>query len=163
MMTKEKDNLIIFPKIKKNTPKVKISEKKQKEIKDLQCKIFVSKQIETLQDELFKHFNENSIQVDRVEFQKDFAMVMESLKALLYRDFQLPHNLHKVTDKIAKPFSVDGKLLNKQTEKLMSHVQMDYRDIIFKDKVKTTDLNPETLKKLKELLSKAKDEGDKIP
>ena len=162
-MAKEKDNIIIFPKLKKNTPKVKISEKKQKEIKDLQAKIFISKQIETLQDELFRHFNENSIQVDRVEFQKDFAMVMESLKALLHRDFQLPHNLHKVTDRIAKAFSADGKLLDKKTEKMMSHVQMDYRDIIFKDKVKTTDLNPDTLKKLKELLSKAKDEGDKIP
>lgn len=163
MMAKEKDNIIIFPKLKKNTPKVKISEKKQKEIKDLQAKIFISKQIESLQDELFRHFNENSIQVDRVEFQKDFAMVMESLKSLLHRDFQLPHNLQKVTDRIAKPYSADGKLLDKKTENLMSHVQMDYRDIIFKEKIKTTDLNPDTLKKLKELLSKAKDEGDKIP
>ena len=164
MADKKDDNILIFPKIKQDIPKSKISDKQKKEIKDLQAKIFVSKIIEKLQDDLFRVFNENAIQVDNVEFQKDFAMVMESIKSLLYRDFSMKHSLQNIVDRVAQSVSADGKILKKEDEKKLSYVQMDYSDILFRSKIKKKDLPPETLKKLEELIKKhQKDEGDKIP
>ena len=82
MMTDKKDtpdNIIIFPKVKQE-PKKQISAKHQKELKDLQARLFVTTLMEKVQDELFILFGQNSIQTDDAQFQKDFAFVMESVK-----------------------------------------------------------------------------------
>ena len=157
----DKDNIIIFPKIKQE-PKKQISPKHQKELKDLQAKIFVTTLMEKVQDELFILFGQNSIQTDDAQFQKDFAFIMESVKSCLYRDFSMKHNLHSIVDRVAQSVSADGKILKEGEEKKLSYVQMDYSDILFRSKIKKKDLPPETLKKLEELIKKHqnKDDGD---
>ena len=69
----DKDNIIIFPKVKQE-PKKQISAKHQKELKDLQARLFVTTLMEKVQDELFILFGQNSIQTDDAQFQKDFAL-----------------------------------------------------------------------------------------
>lgn len=160
----DKDNIIIFPKVKQE-PKKQISAKHQKELKDLQAKIFVTNLMEKVQDELFILFGQNSIQTDDAQFQKDFAFIMESVKSCLYRDFSLKHNLHNIVDRVAQSVAANGKILKEGEEDKLSYVQMDYSDILFRSKIRKKDLPPETLKKLEELISKHQkkdDDGDKI-
>jgi hypothetical protein len=160
----DKDNIIIFPKVKQE-PKKQISAKHQKELKDLQARLFVTTLMEKVQDELFILFGQNSIQTDDVQFQKDFAFIMESVKSCLYRDFSLKHNLHNIVDRVAQSVAANGKILKEGEEDKLSYVQMDYSDILFRSKIKKKDLPPETLKKLEELISKHQkkdDDGDKI-
>ena len=160
----DKDNVIIFPKIKQE-PKKQISPKHQKELKDLQARLFVTTLMEKVQDELFILFGQNSIATDDVQFQKDFAFIMESVKSCLYRDFNLKHNLHSIVDRVAQSVAANGKILKQSEEDKLSYVQMNYSDILFRSKIKKKDLPPETLKKLEELISKHQkkdDDGDKI-
>lgn len=160
----DKDNIIIFPKVKQE-PKKQISAKHQKELKDLQARLFVTTLMEKVQDELFILFGQNSIQTDDVQFQKDFAFIMESVKSCLYRDFSLKHNLHNIVDRVAQSVAANGKILKEGEEDKLSYVQMDYSDILFRSKIRKKDLPPETLKKLEELISKHQkkdDDGDKI-
>jgi hypothetical protein len=160
----DKDNIIIFPKVKQE-PKKQISAKHQKELKDLQARLFVTTLMEKVQDELFILFGQNSIQTDDAQFQKDFAFIMESVKSCLYRDFSLKHNLHNIVDRVAQSVAANGKILKEGEEDKLSYVQMDYSDILFRSKIRKKDLPPETLKKLEELISKHQkkdDDGDKI-
>ena len=168
MAEKINDNVIIFPKIKKEIPKSNLSDKQKKEIKDLQSKMFVGHLAEAIQDELFKILNSNAIKVDEINFQKDFALVMESIKSLLLRDFEIKHSLQSIVDTIAKAYSSDGKKLEEKDFKKLGYVQLDYQDILLKQKVKTKDLKPGTIQDIINILDKKnknknKDDDNRIP
>ena len=168
MAQKLNDNIIIFPKVKKDIPKTNLTDKQKKEIKDLQSQIFVGQLVEAIQDELFKILNSNAVKVDEINFQKDFALVIESIKSLLLRDFEIKHSLQTIVDTIAKAYSADGKKLEEKDFKKLSYVQLDYKDILLKQKVKTKDLKPGTIQDIIDLLDKKnkdknKDDDNRIP
>ena len=77
MAEKINDNIIIFPKIRKESPKSTLTEKQKKEIKDLQASMYVAQLTDAIQDELFQMLNKNGIKVDHIDFQKDFSLTME--------------------------------------------------------------------------------------
>ena len=167
MAQKLDNNIIIFPKVKKNIPKTTLTDKQRKEIKDLQSQMFVAQLTDAIQDELFKILNNNAIKVDEINFQKDFALVMESIKSLLLRDFEVKHSLQTIVDTIAKAYSSDGKKLEEKDFKKLGYVQLDYQDILLKQKVKTKDLKPGTIQDIINLLDKKnkdkKDDDNRIP
>ena len=168
MEQKLNDNIIIFPKVKKDITKTNLTDKQKKEIKDLQSQIFVGQLVEAIQDELFKILNSNAVKVDEINFQKDFALVIESIKSLLLRDFEIKHSLQTIVDTIAKAYSADGKKLEEKDFKKLSYVQLDYKDILLKQKVKTKDLKPGTIQDIIDLLDKKnkdknKDDDNRIP
>ena len=166
MAEKINDNIIIFPKIRKESPKSTLTEKQKKEIKDLQASMYVAQLTDAIQDELFQMLNKNGIKVDNIDFQKDFSLTMDSIKSLLYRDFGLKHTLQTIVDTAATGYSSDGKKLDKNDFKKLSYVQLEYKDILLKHKVKTQDLKPGTIQDIIDLLdkkNKSKDGEDKIP
>ena len=134
----------------------------------MQSQMFVGHLVEAIQDELFKILNSNAIKVDEINFQKDFALVMESIKSLLLWDFEIKHSLQTIVDTIAKAYSADGKKLEEKDFKKLSYVQLDYKDILLKQKVKTKDLKPGTIQDIIDLLDKKnkdknKDDDNRIP
>jgi hypothetical protein len=167
MAEKLDDNIIIFPKIKKDIPKSNLSEKQKKEIKDMQSQMFVGHLVEAIQDELFKILNSNAIKVDEINFQKDFALVMESIKSLLLRDFNIKHSLQSIVDIMAKAYSADGKILEEKDFNKLGYVQLEYKDILLKQKLKTQDLKPGTIQDIIDLLDKKnkkkEDDDNRIP
>jgi len=167
MAEKINDNIIIFPKIRKESPKSTLTEKQKKEIKDLQASMYVAQLTDAIQDELFQMLNKNGIKVDHIDFQKDFSLTMDSIKSLLYRDFGLKHTLQTIVDTVAVGYSSDGKKLDKNDFKKLSYVQLEYKDILLKHKVKTQDLKPGTIQDIIDLLDKKnkkkEDDDNRIP
>jgi transcriptional regulator NrdR family protein len=60
------------------------------------------KMADTITDDLIGNIVEDlensGIDVDRAEFLKDFSLVADSLRASIYRQFEVEHNLHSFID-----------------------------------------------------------------
>ena len=85
----------------------------------------------------------------------------------MYRDFGLKHTLQTIVDTVATGYSSDGKKLDKNDFKKLSYVQLEYKDILLKQKVKTQDLKPGTIQDIIDLLDKKnkkkEDDDNRIP
>ena len=69
-----------------------------KQEEDVQVAKFVEDLTEQLSMNILAICQENVVHIDEDNFLKDLAVVVESLKSLLYRDFNKKHPMQKVTD-----------------------------------------------------------------
>ena len=100
-------NVVMFPAHKVKKPKVKQTEEQAKKIKE---DIFIEQLTEEFTLDFIHVLQENAIVMKNETFLRDLAVVIESIKSLIKRDFKQKHPMQTITDALAK-ISVlpDGK------------------------------------------------------
>ena len=100
-------NIVMFPTHKIKKPKVKQTEEQAKKIKE---DIFIEQLTEEFTLDFIHVLQENAIVMKNETFLRDLAVVIESIKSLIKRDFKQKHPMQTITDALAK-ISVlpDGK------------------------------------------------------
>ncbi len=97
------DNVILFPtnKIKRKVP---VGEKQQskfsEEIKKQQTKDFVESLTDDIGFDLLKKFVDAGIKTNAQTFTKDLAIVIDTIRGLVYRDFEMPHPAQLLGEKM---------------------------------------------------------------
>ena len=97
----------MFPTHKIKKPKVKQTEEQAKKIKE---DIFIEQLTEEFTLDFIHVLQDNAITMKNETFLRDLAVVIESIKSLIKRDFKQKHPMQTITDALAK-ISVlpDGK------------------------------------------------------
>ena len=103
--------LLQFPanRIKRAVPVLEITEEQQKHIKEEQ---FIEQLTEQLSMDILAVFQDNVMDIKGDIFLKDLAIIIESIKSLLKRDFGKQHPLQPITDTLIQIITMpDGKKL----------------------------------------------------
>ena len=103
-------NVVMFPAHKVRKPKVKANKQTEEQSKKIKENIFIEQLVEEFTLDFIHVLQENAIVMKNDTFLRDLAVVIESIKSLIKRDFKQKHPMQTVTDAIAK-ISVlpDGK------------------------------------------------------
>lgn len=93
-----KDNIILFPQnkiVERSTAGKKLPSKKDQKFLDelakQQTKEFVETSVDDMSMNLLKSFYNMGIKTERGEFTKDLAMLVDTMRGLIYRDFNMKH------------------------------------------------------------------------
>ena len=78
----------------------KMSSKAAKEIEKQQTKQFVETSIDDISMNLLKQFYDMAIKTDKHSFTKDLALLVDIMRGLMYRDFDIKHPAQKLSDKM---------------------------------------------------------------
>ena len=95
--------IILFPtdKIKRKIP---VGEKQQskfaEELKNKQTRDFIEALVDDIGFDLLKKFVDNGIKTKATTFTKDLAIVIDTIRGLVYRDFELPHPAQLLGEKM---------------------------------------------------------------
>tara|TARA_A200000159_G_scaffold101069_1_gene93847 strand:+ start:14616 stop:15089 length:474 start_codon:yes stop_codon:yes gene_type:complete len=147
----DNDNLIFFP-----TDKIvrEIKTKKQeteyaKKIKTQQTKEFVEHSVDDIAFDLLRKFVDIGIRTKNDNFTKDLAIVIDSIRGLVYRDFDMAHPAQLLSTKM-----VQLKTMRDGTHK---SAKIDYSSFMDETKPRTT--RPLS-KDIKDELTHLQDGGD---
>ena len=99
------DNIIQFPTnriVERSTagPRKKQDDKAAKKIRDHQTKQFVETAVDDISMNLLRQLYDLSIKTEKNTFTKDLAMVVDMIRGLVYRDFEMAHPAQKLADKL---------------------------------------------------------------
>ena len=103
--------LIKFPahRVVYNRPEPEVTEEEALQIKQHK---FIEQIVEQLTLDIIHVLQDNVVDTKSHIFLRDLAMVIETIKSLLKRDFDLSHPMHTITDAIAKIHNLpDGRKL----------------------------------------------------
>ena len=92
-------NVVMFPAHKIKKPKVKQTEEQAKKIKE---DIFIEQLTEEFTLDFIHVLQENAVVMKSESFLRDLAVVIESIKSLIKRDFKRKHPMQSISDAIAK-------------------------------------------------------------
>ena len=103
--------------VKQPTPDPKVKEA----LDDLRIREFVEKLTQDMSMDILSVLQDNVVDIKSEEFLRDLAMVVESIKALLYRDFGKKHKHQEITDIITQIIQTKTgqKLTNINYDKLI--------------------------------------------
>ena len=103
-------NVVMFPAHKARKPKVKVNKQTEEEAKKIKEDIFIEQLTEEFTLDFIHVLQQNAITMKNDIFLRDLAVVIESIKRLIKRDFKQKHPMQTITDALAK-ISVlpDGK------------------------------------------------------
>ena len=149
---KDYDNVIPFPSnriVEKSTagPRKK-DQKFLDEMHKQQTKEFVESSVDDMSMNLLKSFYNMGIKTDRGEFTKDLAMLVDTMRGLIYRDFNMKHPSQVLSEKM-----VELRTFKNGTQS--ARISYD----VFK-RGKTVPLNPEVKEELKDGPGIFEPEGD---
>jgi len=99
----DKDNIILFPtnRIKnKETVQHPVDPTEHKRLVDEQTKEFVEGNVDDIAYQLLDKFVNMGIQTNRMTFTADLALVIDSIRGLVYRDFGKKHPAQQLADKM---------------------------------------------------------------
>ena len=105
------NNIVMFPAHKARKPKTDLATKQTEEQANvIKENIFIEQLVEEFTLDFIHVLQENAIVMKNETFLRDLAVVIESIKSLIKRDFKKKHPMQSITDVIAK-ISVlpDGK------------------------------------------------------
>jgi len=103
--TKKKivSKVIKFPLHKVRKPKTDLATQQSKEkAKEISESIFIEQLVEEFTLDFIHVLQENAVVMKNESFLRDLAVVIESIKSLLKRDFKKKHPLQTITDAIDK-------------------------------------------------------------
>ena len=150
------DNIIQFPAnriVEKSTAGPRKDDKFAKRIQQKQTKEFVETAVDDISMNLLRQLYDLAIKTDKNTFTKDLAMVVDMIRGLVYRDFDMVHPAQKLSDKLVQVKGEKGSALS---------ARIDYSSVIDKP-VKT---NKPLSKDVKEDLNNLNDstlfEGDNL-
>ena len=129
-MTNDKDkkgNIIIFP---ENRIKKKITQPQEspftRRLKEQQTREFVEGSVDEIGFELLRKFSDMGLKTSKETFTKDLALVIDCIRGLIYRDFNMAHAAQLMANKmVAIKFNRGGKA---------SAARIDYSDFMKKSK-----------------------------
>ena len=103
-------NVVMFPAHKVRKPKTPPSKQTEEQAKLIKEDIFIEQLVEEFTLDFIHVLQENAITMKNETFLRDLAVVIESIKSLIKRDFKKKHPMQSITDVLAK-ISVlpDGK------------------------------------------------------
>ena len=104
-------NVIKFPtdRVVYNNKPVK-PEPSEEEARRIKEDIFVDQITESLILDIIHVLQENAVETKTDIFLRDLAIIIESIKSLLKRDFGIEHPMHKITDAIVRIHNLnDGR------------------------------------------------------
>jgi len=130
------DNIIQFPTnriVNKRSRELdeqrrKMGEKQAQEIAKQQTKQFVETAVDDISMGLLKQFVDLAMKTNTPSFMRDLALLVDVMRGMIYRDFNLKHPAQQLSDKIASV--VD---LNKGDT-----AKIDYSKVLGKPKVNKT-------------------------
>ena len=99
----DKDNIILFPtnRIKnKESAKKPVDEKQHKLLVEQQTKEFVEGNVDDIAYTLLDKFVNMGIVTNKLTFTADLAVVIDTIRGLIYRDFNKSHPAQQFSDKM---------------------------------------------------------------
>ena len=131
-MTNDKDKekkgkIIIFP---ENRIKKKITQPQDspftKRLKEQQTREFIEGSVDEIGFDLLRKFSDMGLKTNRETFTKDLALVIDCIRGLIYRDFNMAHAAQLMANKMVSiKFNRGGKA---------SAARIDYSDFMKKPK-----------------------------
>jgi hypothetical protein len=109
--------IIPFP-IKRVVSKPAADPQIKQALEDIKIKQFVEKLTEELSMDILAVLQENVVDIKSDNFIRDIAMVIESIKSLLYRDFNKKHKYQDITDVITN-------IMTTQTGQKVTNINYD--------------------------------------
>ena len=105
------NNVVMFPAHKARKPKTNLASKQsEEESKKIKEDIFIEQLVEEFTLDFIHVLQQNAIVMKNESFLRDLAVVIESIKSLLKRDFKQKHPMQTITDAISKITQLpDGK------------------------------------------------------
>ena len=102
--TKKKvNNVVMFPAHKARKPKNDLASKQcEEDSKKIKEDIFIEQLVEEFTLDFIHVLQENAITMKNETFLRYLAVVIESIKSLIKRDFKKKHPMQTVTDALAK-------------------------------------------------------------
>ena len=97
----DNNNIILFPTNRiKNTKNVEhpVDEKEHKKLVEQQTKEFVEGNVDDIAYTLLDKFVNMGIRTNQMTFTADLALVIDSIRGLVYRDFNKPHPAQQLAD-----------------------------------------------------------------
>jgi len=97
------DNVILFPTdniANKETVKHPVDPKEHARLVEEQTKEFVEGNVDDIAYQLLDKFVTMGIKTNQLAFTADLALVIDTIRGLVYRDFNKPHPAQKLTDKL---------------------------------------------------------------
>lgn len=151
-----KDNVILFPSNKIvekpgiTTPPA--NDEYIKRIQQKQTKEFVETAVDDISMNLLRQLYDLAIKTEKQSFTKDLAMVVDMIRGLVYRDFDMVHPAQKLSDKLVQVNKNQGSALS---------ARIDYSSIIDKP-TKTKPLSKDVKEDLKDLNDSSMFEGENL-
>lgn len=108
----DNDNIILFPtnRIKnKETVEHPVDPKQHKKLVEEQTKEFVEGNVDDIAYTLLDKFVNMGIRTNQMTFTADLAVVIDTIRGLIYRDFGKPHPAQQLSDKMVTINSSSGK------------------------------------------------------
>ena len=108
---KKVNNVVMFPAHKARKPKTDLASKQSEEqASKIKEDLFIEQLVEEFTLDFIHVLQENAIVMKNDTFLRDLAVVIESIKSLIKRDFKKKHPMQSITDVIAKiSLLPDGK------------------------------------------------------
>jgi len=105
------NNVVMFPAHKVRKPKTDLAVKQtEEEAKKIKEDIFIEQLVEEFTLDFIHVLQENAVDIKGETMLRDLAVVIESIKSLLKRDFKKKHPMQTITDVISKITTLpDGK------------------------------------------------------
>ena len=139
------DNIILFP--ADRIQNIEAAGKKdndvfKKRIQKQQTKAFVEDSVDQISMDLIKKFVDMACKTQQTTFTKDFSLLVDMMRGLLYRDFGLNHPAQRLADKM---------VVLDQNTRGQTIARLDYAKVLeFKSKPKKP-LNKEVSEELDDL------------
>lgn len=97
------DKIILFPTNRiVNKETAKQDPKASEKIRQEQTKDFVEGSVDQIAMTMLRHFVEMAMKTENPNFTKDLALVVDMLRGMIYRDFEVKHPAQKLADKIVE-------------------------------------------------------------
>ena len=97
------NNVVMFPAHKARKPKTNLASKQsEEESKKIKENIFIEQLVEEITLDFIHVLQQNAITMKNETFLRDLAVVIESIKSLIKRDFKKKHPMQGITDVLAK-------------------------------------------------------------
>mgnify|MGYP001308306969 FL=1 len=102
--------LLRFPANRIVHTKPKEPELTEEESQKIKVEKFIEQVVEQLSMDIINVLQDNVVDMKSDIFLKDISIIIEGIKGLLYRDFDIKHPMHDVTDALTKIFTLkDGR------------------------------------------------------
>ena len=100
---KKMNNVVMFPAHKARKPKTDLASKQSEEqASKIKEDLFIEQLVEEFTLDFIHVLQQNAITMKNETFLRDLAVVIESIKSLIKRDFKKKHPMQSITDVLAK-------------------------------------------------------------
>tara|TARA_X000001382_G_scaffold130768_1_gene126823 strand:- start:814 stop:1290 length:477 start_codon:yes stop_codon:yes gene_type:complete len=145
------DNIIQFPldKIVRKTTKSNSSKAEKQfaeKVKQKQTKEFCDTAVDDISMNVLRSFVDLALKTQNQNFTKDLALLIDVLRGLIYRDFNINHPAQRLVDKLVKIS------INKQGAQ---SAKIDYTPVLEVEKVNNSPISKEVKKEIKDINDQA--------